>query len=626
MPLISIAQEPTVEGEVSTKTAKDFYKMGDYRIAFQEYEKLALSEPGNVEYHYKAGECILKGTFAIKSNAIPFLDQASILEGAPDDVLLLLAEAYHMDYQFDKAIETATKLIENTQIEVLKLLAARRIEMVNNARVLIKNPMSVKIENLGPNVNSEYPDYYAFVQEDEEYLLYSTRRIKGNGGYIMEDGYKSADIFMVKEKHGKWHKTKTIGGILTSIYDEEIIGMSADGSTVFVNLDTYEISGEIKMATKKGRSFKPAVLLGGDISLPESVEVTACISKDKETIYFCSNRPGGEGGFDIYRSKLLPDGTWGIAVNLGPEVNTKYDEYFPTLQDNEKTLYFASKGHNSMGGFDIFKSELDAETNSWTKPINFGSPVNTVDDDFQISFTKDKRTGYITSLRPEGIGNLDIYSVTFNEVEEKQTVFTGNLFVKVPIDYNNYQVFDWYEVNGVLKRVMTEVKPRPSDGWIFVRSEKKIVKQGMKYKASVVMDIDGVEKRLSFSKAPMDNETYKLVDAKTNLVPIEKYKPPSKSRAKTTKVIIKEAKMDIADPRENGLVGSYIPSIKSGKYVMIIPEGKYKLMIYAPGYKVVTTPLHVLGKGSFKSQIAKDFELESTIELVPIHYKDLKGK
>jgi hypothetical protein len=619
---IAIAQTPTPEGVTSVKSAKDFYNMGDFRIAFAEYKKLLEIDPNNVNYQYLAGECILRGTFIAKSNAIPYLKTASELEKPPIDVLYLLGQAYLLNYQFDDALKTTKKFLETNQNEQLKKLAERQIEMIEHAKKMVKSPLNVSIENLGPNVNSPEPDYYAFVHENEDFLIFSTRREKGNSGYLMEDGYKSGDIFIVNEKRGEWTKARAFGGGLTSIYDEEVVGMSPDGEVIFINLDTYEITGQIMVSYKSGKQYgKPELLLGGINT--DFMEATACISSDKNTIYFSSDRVGGYGGFDIYKSVKLPNGEWGEAINLGPEINTEYDEYFPNISYDGMTLYFSSEGHESMGGFDIFSAQFDYSKNSWSKPKNIGYPINSTDDDFHISFTKDKKRGYITALREDGIGDLDIYCVTFHDIEENQTAVIGNLTADVDIDYNNYQTFHYYEVDGVTKRIPAEIN-KDRVNWNYTKTEKTIVKPGMQYKYSFIMEKDNEEQRFSYDKAPLDDLSYAIKDVKIVMVPIEGYKTPPKNLPKQTSVPIQNAYLEVFDSNQK-LVGKYLANPHTGKYIVILPPGKYDMTIEADGFKKTETKLNILDKGSFKNEITKDYKLEPLAPLAPIHFSNLKS-
>jgi hypothetical protein len=135
-------------------------------------------------------------------------------------------------------------------------------------------------------------------------------------------------------------------------------------------------------------------------------------------MYFASNKPGGYGGTDIYLSEKMPNGEWGPSYNLGPNVNTANDDDFPFVLDDGVTLFFSSKGHNSMGGFDIFVTTL-SEEGIWSNPENFGYPVNTTSDDTGFMMKKDGSVGFYSTARDaqsnSSIGNADIYQINFGQ-------------------------------------------------------------------------------------------------------------------------------------------------------------------------------------------------------------------
>ncbi|MBL4705125.1 MAG: PD40 domain-containing protein [Flavobacteriales bacterium] len=147
-------------------------------------------------------------------------------------------------------------------------------------------------------------------------------------------------------------------------------------------------------------------------------------------IYFASDRPDGYGGIDIYMCQKLPNGKWSQAQNLGPTINTKFDEDFPNISPDGKVLYFSSRGHTSMGGYDIFKAEWNPLKRKFGAVRNIGYPINTPEDNMNFRVSKSGRFGYISALRKGGFGDLDIYRVTFREVEPEYTVITGKIVPK----------------------------------------------------------------------------------------------------------------------------------------------------------------------------------------------------
>ena len=138
-------------------------------------------------------------------------------------------------------------------------------------------------------------------------------------------------------------------------------------------------------------------------------EVHASITADGKRLYFASDRKGGVGGYDIWYSDLQPNGKWGKSVNMGPTINTKLDEDTPFASEDGKVLFFASQGHENMGGYDIFYSIKDG--NQWSKAINLGYPINTTLDDKFYFPLGDGTTGYMAKRLTGGLGLQDIYRV-----------------------------------------------------------------------------------------------------------------------------------------------------------------------------------------------------------------------
>jgi hypothetical protein len=167
--------------------------------------------------------------------------------------------------------------------------------------------------------------------------------------------------------------------------------------------------------------------MGSDINT-EAWETHAAVSADGNTLYFVSNRDGGYGGRDIYRCVKLPNGDWSKSLSIGPVINTPYEEDSPFLSPDGKTLYFASTGHNSIGGFDIFSTTL-GEDGEWSEPANLGYPLNTVDDDVFFVPTADGRRAYYSSRKEEGFGLKDIYVLELPEpVATDLSVLKGYIF------------------------------------------------------------------------------------------------------------------------------------------------------------------------------------------------------
>jgi len=162
----------------------------------------------------------------------------------------------------------------------------------------------------------------------------------------------------------------------------------------------------------------------------EYIETSACFTSNSDEFYFSSERPGGFGGKDIYCIKKLPDGRWALPYNLGKTINTAYDEDAPFLHPDGVTLYFSSKGHNTMGDYDVFKSMLDKETSQFSKPENLEYPINDVNNDIFFVLSVDGQRGYYSSVKAESFGGSDIYQIDTrfgdNDLVVKHGVTTEN--------------------------------------------------------------------------------------------------------------------------------------------------------------------------------------------------------
>ena len=314
----------------------------------------------------------------------------------------------------------------------------RYIEQAHNGKELVKHPLDVTFENLGKNVNSEFPDYYPIVAPDESVLYFTSRRKSPTALAPEFDGLYSSDIFYSTMQAGKWGKAQTIGNMINTNLDEQVVDVSDDGTVMLFYIDhnvgNVELFGDIWISRRlnnKSAWLKPEPLPD---ALNAGLETSASIFKDPvtdvESILIASSRPGtadnpNYGETDIYISKKLPNGKWSDPKNLGPNINTKYKEEFPQFSEDGKTLYFASEGHSSMGGFDLFKSVWDEASQTWSEPKNLGYPINSAGDDVNISFTSGGRIAYISSLREGGQGDLDIYRLILQDIEAKESIYKG---------------------------------------------------------------------------------------------------------------------------------------------------------------------------------------------------------
>ncbi|MEW6470494.1 MAG: hypothetical protein AB1458_16400 [Bacteroidota bacterium] len=408
--------------------AEKAFKNRNYTAALKIYLLLLKKEPKNKEYNLKAAACYVLSN-SIKAKAIPYVEFLLKEEPVEPEVYYYAGMAYHFANRFDDAIKMYTLYKQKKPKEADEM--DQRIQQCYNGKELIKNPLTVTFENLGKEVNTEFPDFYPFVTPDDQTLAFTSRRKSPTAAQPEFDGLYPSDIFMITKKpDGKWSKPQPMGTNINTKLDEEVTCLTPDGGTMLFYIDHIDVFGDIwqsKKLNNKGQ-FLASQRLNDTVNA--GIETAAYIWKHPEgdegdLLFFASSRSGNYGMTDIYFCRRLPTGNWGFPQNLGNKINTKFKEDFPIVSPDGKTLYFASQGHSSMGGFDIFKCVWDEEAQAWSSPRNMGYPINTADDNLVITFIDGGRVGYMTAMREEGLGDLDIYRVTLEDVEGKETIYRG---------------------------------------------------------------------------------------------------------------------------------------------------------------------------------------------------------
>ena len=327
-------------------------------------------------------------------------------------------KALHINYKFDEAMTQynffETKYAKNKEVKEEVVFYKSHTEF---AKELVAKPINVKIESLGDSINSIYPEYSPMLNADETTLIYTTRRNTGTGAEIMQDGQYYEDIVIsYKDVNNNWSSPKSISQNINTNGHEASINLTADGQTLIVYKDDGG-DGNIYFSKWDGKDWTSIQSFGSDIN-SKYWESHACLSADNNTLYFVSDRPGGYGGRDIYRCVKLPNGLWSKALNVGPTINTKYDEDGPFISADGITLNFSSIGHKSMGGFDIFVSMIE-DDKKFSEPINIGYPINTTDDDVFFVTSPDGKRGYFSSAKAGGLGDKDLYKMAILDAKEK---------------------------------------------------------------------------------------------------------------------------------------------------------------------------------------------------------------
>ena len=298
----------------------------------------------------------------------------------------------------------------------------KRIQECKNGLEFMTFPKDFKIENLGPEINSEFDDYGPSVSLEEDLVIFTSRRSDGNlnDKVYEKDNKPYEDIYFSKKSDGKWSRAANMGPPVNIPENNANLAFSPDGKTLF----SYQYGDIYYSDSKPDGTWSNPIVMPDPVN-SDSVESSITISRDGKTLYFASNRPGGYGGFDLYTAYKDKDGNWVNARNLGPVVNSEYDEEGPYIDYTGRILYYSSKGKKTMGEYDIFRTGMISyKENKWTEPENLGYPINTAYNDLYFTATKDGKNGYYASVRPGGFGYLDLYRISIPEfkTEEKPKV------------------------------------------------------------------------------------------------------------------------------------------------------------------------------------------------------------
>ena len=422
-----VAQNSSVNKELKKllKEAQFYLDAEDYFNSYLSYKKVLRINWKHEVAGVNSAFCILKLNYH-QDSAIWLTNNLSV--SALPDANYFLAKIHHQQKQFDAAI---LKLENYLKTEPKKrLIPANEItyflDQCKSAKILISKPHSVIINNMGATINSIYDDYVPVIMPDESALYFTSKRKGSSNNKKNGDNSYFEDVYVSTQVNGQWKKAENVGFPINSNNNDACVALSGDGLNMIIyrTSEKDQSSGHL-YTTHFGNygHWEPLKLIGPEINSPYT-ETSACFSKDSNEIYFSSNRPGGFGGKDIYRVRKFPNGKWAVPYNLGAGVNTAYDDDAPFIHPDGVTLYFSSKGHNSMGNYDVFKSVFNTETSQYSKAENLGYPINDIENDIFFVLSVDGQRGYYSSVKSETFGGSDIYQIdtrfTENDLVVKQ--------------------------------------------------------------------------------------------------------------------------------------------------------------------------------------------------------------
>ncbi len=452
------------------KLANTAFETEDYLNAINSYRKVLVIDADNETAHLNMIISRLRLSQAPDSS---YSHIVKLKNSKTPEVLFYFGKFYHLTSNFEEAVKHYTnyKSIPAKKRTISDEEVNYYISCSKNAVDLISQPHRSIIKNVGSPINSPSAEYVPLITPDESFLYFTSRREGSTGN--LKDVYNNyyEDVYVSqKMEDGKWGTPKNIGAPINTNTHDACVALSFDGNQMIIYRTSSDLlTGDLYISKVGFEGWTNPEKLGVEINTP-FIETSACFSSDTSVIYFSSNKPGGLGGKDIYRIKKLPNGRWSMPMNLGPTINTDKDEDAPFLHPDGTTLYFSSKGHNTMGEYDVFKTILNQETNAFSPPENLGFPINTVNNDIFFVLNANGTHGYYSSIKEETVGGSDIYMIDTrfgdNDLKVKQgKVLFGNEPTKAKItivDIESKQVSGIYNANsktGKFILVMNPLKP-----------------------------------------------------------------------------------------------------------------------------------------------------------------------
>lgn len=398
----------------------------DFETAMDLYSEILSQNPDHVDALTQLGVCMVTANQSLDSALVLFNKALNIIPGEDHfspfgfELQRTIARTHNLNEEPRKALAIFKMLKDSVSDQQLKDDLRTEIVQTRNAAVLLKNPVPLRITNLGDQFNSNYDDHSPLVSLTGNRIFFTSRR-PAERDKELSDGQYSEKVFFAEYNGREWEKPRPMGRFFSRSEHKSILSLSPDGSRIFLFKNDRD-GKSIYVSNYRDEEWQEPEKLPYPIN-SEWAETHASLSPDQSTLFFTSDRPGGYGGLDIYMVKLDEYGRWKDPVNMGPEINSEKDEETPMLHPDGRTLYFASEGHSSMGRFDVFFSQLQRDGN-WAEPVNMGHPINTPDDDFFFVPTLDKSQAYYASYRfKENVGRSDIYKVEFD------SLYSGSLAV-----------------------------------------------------------------------------------------------------------------------------------------------------------------------------------------------------
>jgi tetratricopeptide (TPR) repeat protein len=432
--LLSIA--PTANAQLSAgeakKKARELLSIGRYPEA-----KAALLSSREAYLNDKEGQFLI----AVCNYHLHALDESlSQLLALGDngrypfpECQLYLGKIYHARHEFEEAAVRYKHFLSSLPPNNhLRKVVSNEMRRCQNGLLLQYKPSMALVENLGPGINSSEDEFDAIPSPNHPNRCYFSAIRKGNTGGRRDEfgnpadfsGAYYSDIFAAQSTNGQWSLAEPLPTHINTARHEILLDINPIGNSLFFFRGLHPLKGEIFIDSFRDNKYaSPIIVPFIGPNNPLAGETSCHLFRDT-LLLFASNRPGGYGGYDLYQSTLVR-GQWSTPVNLGPQINSAFDETSPFLLRDGRSLFFSSNNsETSIGGFDIFRSNWDPENKTWSTPLNLGLPINSAADESHFRVSADGFTAFLTSSRKDGFGMRDIYIAYFNDFLELEPILS----------------------------------------------------------------------------------------------------------------------------------------------------------------------------------------------------------
>ena len=521
------------------------FKKGNFTQTAFLMKQVLSAEPGCVDAHFLLGMSnVKKPSSNFREAEKNFMKVLELCPGYDVYTFYYLGEINYSIENYKSALTYLNEFLKDVDKIRKDEDYNRAVELVNYSKFYLditENPVPFN-PSVVEGISTQDDEYLAVLSPDN-HLSFFTRKtlVKGDkNSVVQESKFKEKFMFSNRGEDGAFNSGEEMPDPFNIVGNQGGVTVTADNNTIYLTICKYDqkqqyTNCDVYYSENVGGYWSPIKGVSSKINLPISFESQPSISADGNTLYFVSDRNGGYGGMDIYRSIKNEQGEWGTPINLGPVINSSGDERTPFLHPDGKTLYFSSNGWTGLGGFDIFISHLN-DAGNWTKPKNIGSPINTIEDEVGFFVSTDGVNGFFASTKYNGKGGWDLYSFNLYEEARPDKV----LFIKgtVKSEDSDVPVRARIELKNVETKSVSEIPLDSTTGnYVAVRPFTNdyimtVKKEGYVYESKYIAKIDSTFKvpaKVDMEIKPIElNKSYRINDI---YFPFNSYELTQESKA-----------------------------------------------------------------------------------------------